>query len=66
MQEWELALADFDKTLQFDPQHASSYYSRGLIYERLGNCKQASRDFAKACRLGDTRACDKRCSDTSL
>lgn len=45
------ALADLDTAIKLDPELASAYHSRGLVYKMRGDFNDALRDFAQALRL---------------
>jgi tetratricopeptide (TPR) repeat protein len=42
------ALADFDKSIEFDSSSAQTFYNRGLLKEKLQDLAGASHDFDKA------------------
>ena len=52
-----LAIADFDKAVEFDPSYAHAYYNRGMIYNALGHQTRAIADFDKAIEI-DPRYAD--------
>ena len=45
------SVADFTRVLEIDSQNSLAYYSRGYVYERLGNKTQAIADFKQAATL---------------
>jgi tetratricopeptide (TPR) repeat protein len=49
--EFESALRDLDKALDFDPDNANGRRWRGLAYEQLGHRKRALEDYEYALRL---------------
>jgi tetratricopeptide (TPR) repeat protein len=46
-----LALADATKAISMKPSEAGPYYTRGLVYKRLGKLAEARSDFAMAHQL---------------
>ncbi len=54
--QYQLAIEDYDKAIQLDPDYADPYYNRGAAYYVLDQDGKAEADYAKACRL-DTRLC---------
>ena len=50
---YELAEADFKKSIQLKPDYAKAYLNRGLVYYQQEENDQACADFKKACDLGD-------------
>ena len=46
------ALADYNKTLLLDPDHARTYYNRSIVYNKLGKKGQELADLKKASNLG--------------
>jgi tetratricopeptide (TPR) repeat protein len=45
------ALADFDRAIELDNQHASSFVGRGQTYQFMGNYAAAMADFDHAIEL---------------
>ena len=52
LENYELAVADFDKYIAGDKNFVPAYYWRSLCHKNLGNDSQAQADFAKAKELG--------------
>ena len=50
--QYELALADFSKAIELDPDSRVAYYNRGVVYFDLGRLPPAITDFTKAIELG--------------
>ena len=48
---FELAAADYSEAIRLDPNGASHYYDRGVVYEAMGQLDRAKMDFAKAVEL---------------
>jgi hypothetical protein len=46
------ALSDFDHAISLNPDNASFYYGRAMIYRVLGNFTAAQDDLKKSCSLG--------------
>ena len=44
----ELALADINEAIRLQPQDSSSYFFRGMLYEKLGEPDKAAADFERA------------------
>ena len=47
----KLALADFDKSIELQPQYALAYLSRGDVYEQLNNHESKAADYSQALYL---------------
>jgi len=45
LEEFEKALADYDKALELDPTMSTSYKYRGFVQQALGNAEQAIADL---------------------
>jgi tetratricopeptide (TPR) repeat protein len=53
--EHELAIADFSRAIELDPDYVSAYYSRGVLYWReLRNAYRAIRDLTRVIELRPT------------
>ncbi len=50
--DWPSAVADMTRAIRLSPNNARYYYTRGLIYKAMGQEYPASKDFAKAKKLG--------------
>ena len=50
--QYEKAIADFTKAIEFTPNEGLIYNNRGVCYEALGNTRQAQSDYQKANVLG--------------
>lgn len=46
--EYELAIKDYDKIIELDPDYGGTYHDRALAYQQLGNSYRAIHDFTKA------------------
>ena len=62
------AIRDFDKAIKLNPNDASYYYNRGLVYKRSWYDKKAIDDFYKAIELDQNFAANahKKCGDIHL
>jgi len=62
------AIRDFDKAIKLNPNNASYYYNRGLVYKHSWYDKQAIDDFYKAIELDQSFAANahKKCGDVHL
>lgn len=49
---YDLAVADFTKAIELDPNYLVAYYNRGVAYFDLGQYDVAILDFTKAMELG--------------
>ena len=52
MQDFEKAIEDYTKAIQYEPTMAEAYYNRALTLLYLNNKKQAVKDLSKAGELG--------------
>ena len=48
---YDKALLDLDKTIDLQPDYASAYNNRGLVYEKLEHYDKAILDYNKALKL---------------
>ena len=46
--DFEEAIADFDKVISLDPQHSTAYFSRAQAKEELDDLEGAEKDYKKA------------------
>ena len=51
LEEFDLALADFNSSIEIDPEFAKAYYRRGILYKKMELLENAARDFKKAIEL---------------
>jgi tetratricopeptide (TPR) repeat protein len=49
------AIADFNRALNLDPEYASAYRDRGVVYKELGNLSAANQDFQSAAQRFKTQ-----------
>jgi len=49
--DYDKAIPDYNRVLQFDSQNAEAYNARGAAHERQGNLEQGLRDREAAGRL---------------
>ena len=54
---YDNALNTINKMLSLNPNNGEALFTRGRIYERLGNNIEAMQDMQQACDLGYQRAC---------
>lgn len=68
LDQWQLAIAQYDLALAIDPQRAQAFHNRGVAYERMGQAADARADFERAIQinpgafeshLGMAVACDR-------
>ena len=57
LEEFDLALADFNSAIEIDPEFARAYYRRGILYKKMELLENAAKDFKKAIEL------DPKCDD---
>ena len=64
----EQAIRDFDRAIELNPNDASYYYNRGLVYKRSWYDKKAIDNFYKAIELDQSFAANahKECGDVHL
>lgn len=55
LDQWQLAIAQYDLALAHDPQRAQAFHNRGVAYERMGQPADARANFEQALRI-DPRA----------
>jgi tetratricopeptide (TPR) repeat protein len=48
-----LALIDFDRAIDLDPNSSDAYIDRAIVFHRMGDLKRAFADIAKAKRIDD-------------
>ena len=48
---YDRAIADFNQTIQLDPEYVLAYYNRGLVYRSKGDRNNAIQDFKKVLEL---------------
>jgi len=49
---WSMAIEQFTKAIQLDPDFADAYYARGIVYLLLGQDSRAAADETEACSMG--------------
>lgn len=49
--EYDIALGHYNRSLEFHPNKHETYNNRGVIYDREGDLKSASKDFTKAIEI---------------
>jgi tetratricopeptide (TPR) repeat protein/DNA-binding transcriptional MerR regulator len=55
---FEKAIADCNRAMVNDPGSAIAVYTRGVVYQAMGQKQNARIDYAKACVMGFVDACD--------
>jgi tetratricopeptide (TPR) repeat protein len=45
MDNYQAAIADYDRAIELDPQLAGAYYNRGLTHDEMGNAQAAIADY---------------------
>ena len=55
---FDKAIADCNKAMVNDPSNAIAVYTRGVVYQAMGQKQNARIDYAKACVMGFVDACD--------
>ena len=51
LKKWQLAIADYDRSIQIQPHYSFSYLSRGLVWAELNEKEKAIKDLKNAQRL---------------
>lgn len=51
--EFDFALSDYNSAIKIDPEFATAYYRRGILYKRTEQLKKAEEDFLKALELNE-------------
>jgi len=51
LEEFDLALADFNSSIEIDPEFARAYFRRGILYKKMELLENAAKDFKKAIEL---------------
>ena len=51
LEEFDLALSDFNSSIEIDPECSRAYYRRGILYRRIERLEDAEKDFKKAIEL---------------
>lgn len=51
LKEWELAIEDYDKSIEIYPDYSASYLSRGLTWAKLNEKEKAREDLKTAAQL---------------
>lgn len=51
LEEYDLALSDFNSSIEIDPEFAKAYYRRGILYKKMELLENAAKDFKKAIEL---------------
>ena len=46
--EIDLAIIDYNKAIQFDPNNAGAYHNRGTAYHDIGEYDQTIKDYTSA------------------
>lgn len=49
--QYDLAVYDFDKSIEINPKYVYAFYMRGAMYEKKGNIKSAIKDFNRAIEI---------------
>ena len=51
LEEFDLALADFNSSIEINPEFAKAYFRRGILYKKMELIEKAAKDFKKAIEL---------------
>ncbi len=54
--QYDEALKVFNSAIELKPNYAIAYYNRAIVYNKLGDHKQAESDLKEACYLGHKKA----------
>jgi len=52
-----MAINDYNRAIDANPDYAPAYYNRGFIFLSIGKKNEAIFDFQSACNLGDIIGC---------
>ena len=52
-EEWDMAIAEYNKAIELDNNYTSAYFERGELYKRLGKKSEAIADFEKVVSLSN-------------
>jgi tetratricopeptide (TPR) repeat protein len=63
---FELAVDDYSRAIELDPQFALAIKNRALALLALGKGEEAKRDYTMACSLGRCEDFARRCSNLNL
>ena len=47
MEDFDKAIADYDKAIELKPEYAGAYYNRGIYFEMKGDFSNALDNFSK-------------------
>ncbi|MEX2664583.1 protein kinase domain-containing protein [Candidatus Uabimicrobium amorphum] len=50
----EEAFADYQKSLEYDPDNCYTVFARGILFQKVGDDEQALKDFSKAIELAES------------
>lgn len=56
LNEHDVAIDDFSRAIQINPEHAPAYFHRAIAWENKGELDQALDDYARAIRLDPDNA----------
>ena len=51
LEEYALAVVDYDQAIRLEPKYARAYYQRGRAFKLMGRLERAVEDFSTAIRL---------------
>lgn len=51
LEEFDLALADFNSSIEIEPDFARAYFRRGILYKKMELLENAAKDFKKVIEL---------------
>ena len=51
--EFDFALSDYNSAIEIEPEYATAYYRRGILYKRTEQLKKSEEDFIKALELNE-------------
>ena len=52
--DYEHAIAEFDRTIQLQPEHGAAMFARGTAYAQIGNEEMASKNIKTAITLSES------------
>jgi Flp pilus assembly protein TadD len=56
LKDYERAIQDFSKAIEYEKNNASAYYFRSISYKQIGKVDESKSDLKKAAQLGHGQA----------
>jgi tetratricopeptide (TPR) repeat protein len=58
IEQWDMAITDFSKTIEIDPNYFKAYSNRGVSYKNIGQWDNAIADYSRAIEIDPKYATD--------